>query len=58
MHFFFYDTLKVLLLLTAIVFVMGVGHTFFTPERTRSLLAGRAREGYACSFWITRNPLR
>lgn len=41
-HFFFFDTPKVLLLLTGIVFVMGVVHTFFTPERTRSLLAGRA----------------
>ncbi len=41
-HFFLYDTPKVLLLLTGVVFVMGVVHTFFTPERTRSLLAGRA----------------
>lgn len=40
-HFFFYDTPKVLLLLTGIVFVMGVVQTFFAPERTRALLAGR-----------------
>ncbi|MCK7497465.1 MAG: permease [Comamonadaceae bacterium] len=33
-----------LLLLTLIVFVMGVVHTFFAPERTRALLSGR-REG-------------
>jgi uncharacterized membrane protein YraQ (UPF0718 family) len=45
-HFFLYDTPKVLLLLllTLIVFVMGVVHTFFAPERTRALLSGR-REG-------------
>ncbi len=43
-HFFFYDTPKVLLLLTLIVFVMGVIQTYFSPERTRALLAGR-REG-------------
>jgi len=43
-HFFFYDTAKVLLLLTGIVFLMGVVQTFFSPERTRKLLAGR-REG-------------
>ncbi|HRE18964.1 MAG TPA: permease, partial [Rhodocyclaceae bacterium] len=43
-HFFFYDTPKVLLLLTGIVFVMGVIQTFFSPERTRALLSGR-REG-------------
>jgi uncharacterized protein len=43
-HFFIYDTPKVLLLLTLIVFVMGVIQTFFSPERTKSVLAGR-REG-------------
>ena len=40
-HFFVYDTPKVLLLLTLIVFVMGVIQTFFSPERTRALLAGK-----------------
>lgn len=40
-QFFLYDTPKVLLLLTAVVFVMGVVHTFVAPERTRALLAGR-----------------
>jgi hypothetical protein len=40
-HFFLYDTPKVLLLLVGIVFVMGVVQTFFAPERTRALLAGR-----------------
>jgi hypothetical protein len=41
LHFFVYDTPKVILLLTGVVFVMGVIHTFVTPERTRALLAGR-----------------
>ena len=45
-QFFLYDTPKVLLLLTGVVFVMGVVNTWFTPERTRALLAGR-REGVA-----------
>ncbi len=40
-HFFFYDTPKVLLLLTGIVFLMGVVHTFVSPERTRAMLAGK-----------------
>ena len=35
-----------LLLLTGIVFVMGMINSWFTPERTRALLAGR-REGMA-----------
>ncbi len=40
-HFFFYDTLKVLLLLSGIVFLMGIVQTFFSPERTRALLSGK-----------------
>jgi hypothetical protein len=46
LQFFLYDTPKVLLLLTGIVFVMGMVNSYFTPERTRALLAGRA-EGAA-----------
>jgi hypothetical protein len=42
LQFFFYDTPKVLLLLTGVVFVMGIVNSHFTPERTRALLAGRA----------------
>ncbi len=41
LHFFIYDTPKVILLLVAVVFVMGIIQTFFSPERTRSLLAGK-----------------
>jgi hypothetical protein len=36
----------VLLLLTVVVFVMGMVNSYFTPERTRALLAGRT-EGVA-----------
>ncbi|MBR0682662.1 permease [Roseomonas eburnea] len=42
--FFLYDVPKVLLLLTVVVFAMGVVRSFFSPERTRALLAGK-REG-------------
>ena len=40
-EFFFYDVPKVLMLLTAVVFFVGVIRTFFTPERTRKILAGK-----------------
>lgn len=43
-EFFLYDTPKVLMLLTLVVFAMGVARSFFSPERTRALLAGK-REG-------------
>ena len=39
--FFFYDTPKVLMLLVTVVFGVGIIRTFFSPERTRKLLAGR-----------------
>jgi uncharacterized membrane protein YraQ (UPF0718 family) len=42
LQFFFYDTPKVLLLLTGVVFVMGLVNSYFTPERTRALLSGRS----------------
>ncbi len=45
LQFFLYDTPKVLLLLTGVVFVMGMVNSYFTPERTRALLAGRT-EGW------------
>lgn len=41
LHFFIYDTPKVLLLLSGISFFMGMVHSYFTPERTRKLLSGR-----------------
>ena len=40
-YFFIYEVPKVLLLLTGVVFVMGVVHTFVSPERTRAMLSGR-----------------
>ncbi len=46
LQFFIYDAPKVLLLLTGVVFVMGMINSWFTPQRTRALLAGR-REGVA-----------
>jgi uncharacterized protein len=42
--FFAYDTPKVLMLLTLIVFGMGVVRSFFSPQKTRALLTGK-REG-------------
>jgi len=40
-EFFLYDTPKVLMLLALVVFGVGVIRSFFTPERTRSILAGK-----------------
>ncbi len=39
-EFFVYEAPKVLLLLVAVVFLVGVVRSFFTPERTRRILAG------------------
>ena len=40
-QFFVYDTPKVMMLLTLIVFVVGMVRSFFTPEKTRKILAGK-----------------
>jgi uncharacterized membrane protein YraQ (UPF0718 family) len=40
-EFFLYEAPKVLLLLVLVVFVVGIIRSFFTPERTRRMLAGR-----------------
>ncbi|MFA7360882.1 MAG: permease [Candidatus Kapaibacterium sp.] len=37
-EFFIYEVPKVLMLLTLIVFVMGIIRTYFSPEKTRALL--------------------
>lgn len=39
--FFLYDAPKVLMLLVLIIFGIGIIRSFFTPERTRRILAGR-----------------
>jgi hypothetical protein len=41
LEFFVYDTVKVLLLLTIVVFGVGIVRSFFSPQRTRALLRGR-----------------
>lgn len=39
--FFVFDAPKVLMLLTLIVFAIGMLNTFFIPQRTRAILAGK-----------------
>ena len=41
-EFFLFDTPKVLLLLALVVFGVGIVRSFFTPERTRRVLAGKS----------------
>lgn len=40
-EFFLFEVPKVLLLLVVVVFGVGIIRTFFTPERTRAMLAGK-----------------
>ncbi|MBT3310641.1 MAG: permease [Desulfobacteraceae bacterium] len=40
-QFFLYDTPKVMMLLLLVVFGVGIIRSFFTPEKTRAMLAGR-----------------
>ena len=43
-HFFFYDTVKIVLLLAGIIFIVTVLRSFMSVERTRAMLGGK-REG-------------
>jgi len=43
-NFFLYDVPKILLLLAAMIFIVTVIRSFFSPERTRAMLGGK-REG-------------
>ena len=40
-NFFFFDTAKIFLLLAVIIFVITVIRSFFSPEKTRALLAAK-----------------
>ncbi|GAV23914.1 permease [Carboxydothermus pertinax] len=40
-HFFIYDTIKIFLLLTVIIFVVSYLRSYITPEKTRKVLSGR-----------------
>lgn len=42
LEFFFYDTPKVLMLLTLIVFFVGMLRSYISPEKTRRFLAGKS----------------
>ncbi|HAX81093.1 MAG TPA: hypothetical protein DCY40_00800 [Actinobacteria bacterium] len=47
-HFFVFDTIKIALLLVAVIFAVSVLRTFVSLEQTRALLGGRGRVvGYA-----------
>lgn len=41
LNFFFYDTVKILLLLSVIIFVVAIIRSYFPPERSRKLLGNR-----------------
>lgn len=40
-HFFVYDTVKIFLMLTVIIFVVAIIRSFFPPEKTRKILSYR-----------------
>lgn len=44
-EFFIFEVPKVLMLLVVVVYLVGIVRTFFTPERTRNILAGK-RESF------------
>lgn len=52
-EFFVYDTPKVLMLLTLVVFGVGIVRSFFTPDRTRRILSGKRESlGNVLAAWL------
>jgi len=41
LHFFIYDTLKIILLLSVMIFVISIIRSFFQPEKVKKLLSGK-----------------
>jgi uncharacterized membrane protein YraQ (UPF0718 family) len=41
LNFFLYDTIKIFLLLTVIIFIVAIIRTFFSPEKTRLILSNK-----------------
>lgn len=39
-HFFIYDTLKIFMLLSVLIFIISYIQSYFPPERTRKILGG------------------
>jgi len=39
-NFFVYDTIKIIILLSVMIFIISIVRSFFPPERTRQLLSG------------------
>ncbi|MGM0409895.1 MAG: permease [Bacillota bacterium] len=42
-HFFFYDTIKILILLSIMIFIISIIRSFFPPEKTKKLLGNRKK---------------
>jgi uncharacterized protein len=40
-HFFFYDTLKIFVLLSVIIFIVAIIRSYFPPEKSRKILSYR-----------------
>lgn len=40
-HFFIYDTLKIFIMLSIIIFAVAIIRSFFPPEKTRKILSYR-----------------
>jgi len=45
-NFFFYDTMKIFLMLIVIIFIVSIIRSFFPPERTKKLLGEGKRRGF------------
>ena len=50
LNFFFYDTIKILLLLTIVIFLMGIINSYFPVEKVRNYLSRKKLYGFEYLF--------
>ncbi|MFH1788433.1 MAG: permease [Candidatus Altiarchaeota archaeon] len=43
LHFFIYDTVKILVLLAAMIFLVGVGRTYMSPKKIKDILTSKGK---------------
>jgi len=41
-NFFVYDTIKIILMLTVIIYIVSIIRSFFPPEKVKKVLAGKS----------------
>lgn len=45
-HFFIYDTIKIFIMLSVIIFIVSIIRSYFPPEKTKRILGAEKERGF------------